>query len=105
MTRHSGYAAELFLFSFLTVLGQLFVYRIIKQFKQHIVPFIITSRKIASILISVFLVGHTYNMWQFVGVIIIFLAVSYEFKGELKKSEDKLEKFEKVVEWKDDPDF
>jgi hypothetical protein len=38
-------------------------------------------------------------------VIIIFLAVSYEFKGELKKSEDKMEKFEKVVEWKDDPDF
>ena len=48
-------------FSMLAVIGQMFIYRLIKQFKQHVVPFVVTSRKIATILISIFFVGHNYS--------------------------------------------
>lgn len=83
---HHLFALHLCSLATLAWLGQLFVYRLIKQFKQHIVPFVITSRKIMTIIISVLFVGNKkYSYTQFLGVLIIFCSVAFEFKSELKK--------------------
>ena len=81
--------------SLFTFSCQIFVYRLIKQFKQHIVPFIITTRKIITIVISMLFVGHKkYDSIQFVGVFMIFGSVAYEFITEIQKSDgSKPEKF------------
>lgn len=65
----------------------------IKQFKQHIVPFVITTRKILTIFISILYYHHPTTWLQIVGVIVVFLTVIYEFASELKKDEVKVEKF------------
>jgi drug/metabolite transporter (DMT)-like permease len=61
--------------SVLSCLGQFFVYRMIKQFKQHIVPFIITSRKIFTIFLSILFYSHKTSMIQLSGVFIVCFAV------------------------------
>lgn len=61
----------------LTGVGQIFVYRMIKQFKQHIVPFVITTRKIFTVVISIVLYNHTTTVLQIVGIVIVFLSASY----------------------------
>ena len=67
----------------------MFKYRMIKQFKQHIVPFVMASRKIINILLSVFIIGHDYAAIQFVGVFIIFASIMYEFWMEISITKTK----------------
>jgi hypothetical protein len=42
----------------LSTFGQMFVYRMIKQFKQHFVPFVITTRKIMTVGLSIIYYHH-----------------------------------------------
>lgn len=63
--------------------GQMIVYWMIKLFKQHIVPFTITTRKLATVLISIIFFGHQTKLIQFMGIIIVFLAVIADFTYEL----------------------
>ena len=42
----------------LALAGQMFVYRMIKQFKQHFVPFVITTRKIFTVALSIVFYNH-----------------------------------------------
>jgi hypothetical protein len=70
----------------------------IKQFKQHIVPFVITTRKIFTIFLSIIFYHHKTTSIQLSGVFIVFLAVIFEFASELKKEDTKPIPFEKVAE-------
>ncbi len=63
----------------LATLGQMCVYWMIKQFKQHIVPFIITTRKISTSLLSLIIYNHKTNIQQILCIIWIFGIVIYEF--------------------------
>lgn len=99
---HPLFALHLFGMSLLSCAGQFFVYRMIKQFKQHIVPFVITTRKILTIFISIVYYHHKTTLIQMVGVIVVFLTVIYEFASELKKDEPKVEKFEKVMDFSEE---
>lgn len=82
---HPIFAIHLFGLSIFSCLGQFFVYRMIKQFKQHIVPFVITTRKILTIFISILYYNHQTTAIQIIGVVVVFLTVIYEFASELKK--------------------
>jgi hypothetical protein len=42
----------------LAFVGNIFIYTMIRNFKQHIVPFVITTRKIISIGLSVLFYKH-----------------------------------------------
>lgn len=55
---HPGFAAQMFGHAVIAALGQLFVYKIIKQFKQHILPFVRASRKVLTVAISIAFYGH-----------------------------------------------
>ena len=74
---------DLFMNSATATCGQLFVYKMIKEFKQHIVPFVITTRKILTVVISIFIYGHETKALQFVGIGIVTVAASYEYLSEL----------------------
>jgi uncharacterized membrane protein len=95
---HPVFFIHLMGMSILSCLGQFFVYRMIKQFKQHIVPFIITTRKIFTIFLSIVYYKHETTMMQMSGVFIVFFTVIAEFASEIRKSEHKEEKFEKVID-------
>ena len=64
-------------------MGQMFVYQMIKEFKQHIVPFVITTRKILTVVISILFYGHATTLLQVVGIMIVFFAASYEYISEI----------------------
>lgn len=67
----------------LSTIGQMFVYRMIKQFKQHFVPFVITTRKIFTVGLSIIVYKHATNVWQLLGLLLVFGIVTYEFVSEL----------------------
>jgi drug/metabolite transporter (DMT)-like permease len=73
----------------LSTVGQMFVYRMIKQFKQHFPPFVITTRKIFTVGLSIFWYGHETNILQLLGLFIVFALVTYEFVSELVEEKKK----------------
>lgn len=71
MFEHPLFTAELLGMSFISAIGQFFVYRMIKQFKQHFVPFTITSRKILTVGISLLYYKHKTNLIQIGGLFLV----------------------------------
>jgi uncharacterized membrane protein len=74
---HPMFSIHLIGMSILSCVGQFFVYRMIKQFKQHIVPFVITTRKILTIFLSIIYYNHKTTAIQMIGVILVFLTIIY----------------------------
>jgi len=83
--RHPLFAYHLVLMASLALFGQIFIYRMIKEFKQHIVPFVITTRKIVSVGISMIYFRHPTNVMQIIGILIVFTTTLYEFLNEILK--------------------
>lgn len=65
--------------SVMNLFGQMFVYYIITKFKQHIAPFVITIRKIFSVIISIFWFSHFIDGMQWLGVAVVFGAALFDF--------------------------
>ena len=63
----------------LQVLGQVSIYYIVSNFKQHIFPLISTTRKILTVIMSIFIFGHYVNNTQWVAITIVFFGMFYEF--------------------------
>lgn len=76
MIFHPGFTLNLLAMSSLSVVGQIIIYRFIKEFKQHIVPFVVTIRKIFTVLINVIVYGHKTELLQFIGMAIVVGAVT-----------------------------
>lgn len=76
---HPLFGAHILGMAILSTIGQMFVYRMIKQFKQHFVPFIITTRKIITVGLSLIYYHHETNIMQIVGILLTFSVVFYEF--------------------------
>jgi UDP-galactose transporter B1 len=70
---------DLLFLSIFSAIGQIFVYRMVKEFKQHIVPFVITTRKIFTVVISIFVYKHETSGMQVVGIAIVFISAIYEY--------------------------
>jgi UDP-galactose transporter B1 len=71
------------MFSILAAVGQIFVYRMAKHFKQHIVPFVITTRKIFTVVISIIVFHHSTTLVQVLGIVIVFGAACFEYWTEI----------------------
>lgn len=69
---------DLFLSSILQVIGQICIYYVVANFKQHVFPMISTTRKMITIIASIFYFGHYINQWQWVSIAIVFLGMFYE---------------------------
>jgi UDP-galactose transporter B1 len=57
----------------LQILGQISIYYVISNFKQHIFPLIATTRKVFTVLLSIFIFGHHVNLIQWISIIIVFI--------------------------------
>ena len=60
------------------MLGQISIYYVITNFKQHVFPLISTTRKIITVLLSIFVYGHTLKELQWVAIGLVFLGMFYE---------------------------
>ena len=67
----------------LQVLGQISIYFIVLNFKQHIFPLVSTTRKVFTVLLSIFIFNHKMNMYQWVALILVFGGMGYELIDEL----------------------
>lgn len=76
---HLLFTFDMFVYSILSLVGQFFIYRLIKNFKQHIAPFVTTIRKILTVVISLVYYGHSTNWVQILGLIIVLLTIATEF--------------------------
>ena len=76
---HLLFTFDMFVYSFLSLVGQFFIYRLIKHFKQHIAPFVTTIRKILTVVISLVYYGHPTNWVQIFGLVIVLPTVALEF--------------------------
>lgn len=85
---------DLLLASVLQVVGQICIYYVVANFKQHVFPMISTTRKIITVIASIFYFGHYINQWQWVSIGIVFVGMFYELYEELshQKHKDDLEK-------------
>lgn len=63
--------------------GQIVVYWMITHFKQHVVPFIITTRKLFTVIISILYFKHESTLQQDISLLFIFTLVLYDFGSEL----------------------
>ena len=77
MISHHMFLIHMIIMGILAVSGQMFVYRMIKQFKQHFVPFVITTRKIFTVALSIVFYNHKTNFMQVMGIVIVFGIVAY----------------------------
>ena len=68
--------------SVMSTVVQMFVYYLIQKFRQHIVPFIITIRKIFSVVLSILWFSHPLNVTQVLGIIVVFAAAIFDFVYE-----------------------
>lgn len=64
-------------------LGQMVVYWMINNFKQHVVPFVTTSRKIFSVVISIIFFNHESFWVQNIGIVVVFSVVVFDFVQEI----------------------
>lgn len=91
---------DLFLGSILQVVGQICIYYVVANFKQHVFPMISTTRKVITVIASIFYFGHYINEWQWVSIVIVFLGMFYELYEELThqkhREEDAVKKKQEV---------
>jgi UDP-galactose transporter B1 len=80
--------------AFLNFFVQMFVYYLIQKFKQHVAPFAITIRRIFSVVISIFWFDHQINLWQWMGVGVVFMAAVCDFILERRAKNDEIAKQE-----------
>ena len=93
--RHPLFSFHLMLMATLSFIGHIFIYNMIKDFKQHIVPFVITTRKIISVGISMLYFRHASSLLQVMGILIVFGSTLFEFLTEVVKG-DKQDEIELV---------
>ena len=71
------------LIGLLQVLGQISIYFIVLNFKQHIFPLVSTTRKVFTVLLSIFIFNHKMNGYQWVALVLVFGGMGYELIDEL----------------------
>lgn len=61
----------------LQVVGQVSIYYVIVNFKQHIFPLISTTRKVLTVLLSIVIYGHNVNILQWLSIFMVFGGLVY----------------------------
>lgn len=75
---HPYVVLDLILIGLLQVLGQISIYFIVLNFKQHIFPLVSTTRKVFTVLLSIFIFNHKMNFYQWIALILVFGGMGYE---------------------------
>ena len=71
----------------LQVVGQVSIYFVVANYKQHVFPIVSTTRKIMTVLLSLFIYDHKINNIQWASILIVFGGVIFEFYDEKRERE------------------
>ncbi len=82
VSSHQLVLQDILLMCGLQLFGQNCIYFIVANFKQHIFPLIATTRKLLTVLISIYLYNHTINLYQWLAVFLVFGSMIYEIYEE-----------------------
>jgi UDP-galactose transporter B1 len=74
---------DITLIGLLQVLGQLSIYFVVLNFKQHMFPLVATTRKVFTVLLSIFIFNHKMNIYQWIALVMVFGGMGYELFDEL----------------------
>ena len=74
---------DIAIFSSLTVLGQISIYYVVLNFKQHMFPPISTTRKVFTVLLSIYIYQHPMNVYLWMALVLVFGGITYELVDEL----------------------
>ena len=80
---HKEIMMDIFLVGLLTILGQVSIYYVVVNFKQHMFPLVSTTRKILTILYSIYYFNHTTNLYMWISLVLVFGGIIYELVDEL----------------------
>mgnify|MGYP003365836530 FL=1 len=72
-------------FGLLGALGQIFIFVTLENFSSVVLVTVTVTRKMLSMCLSVILFGHTLEMNQWLGLILVFSGISLETVFKLKK--------------------
>lgn len=79
---HQKLLVDLLLIGILSTVGQFIVYYLQMVFKQHIVPLIVSTRKIFTVGLSIIYYDHSISSMQLIGLLVVLGISIYEFKSE-----------------------
>jgi len=60
----------------------------IKLFKQHVVPFVIATRKCVTVVVNIVHFGHSINGMQVIGIVFVFMAIMVEVILNMREKEE-----------------
>lgn len=89
MKNYPSVFLDLFLVAILQVIGQISIYYVIANFKQHVFPLISTTRKMITVIASIFYFGHFVNNWQWAAIATVFAGMFYELYEEISHQKTK----------------
>ena len=74
---HQQIMLDILLVGFLTILGQVSIYYVILNFRQHMFPLVATTRKIFTILYSIYYFNHKTNLYMWIALVLVFGGIIY----------------------------
>lgn len=77
---------DVLLFALAGALGQCFIFLTLESFGSLVLVTVTVTRKMFSILLSVFWFGHNLALEQWLSVGLVFLAIAWEASGKYKKA-------------------
>lgn len=84
IARYPATISDIMLFSIVSALGQNFIFYTVRNFNALIVTTITTTRKMFTILLSIFVFKHSVAPRQWVGLLLVFIAITWEAVAKQK---------------------
>lgn len=78
VARFPAVMGDIMLFSLVSALGQNFIFYTVRNFNALIVTTITTTRKMFTVLLSIFVYNHAMAPRQWVGLVLVFVAIGWE---------------------------
>ena len=78
MFTHDGFFSSMTLYTLLYSVGNIFGFKVITEFRQHIYPLVSNLRKCTTICLNILWYGHQLMLMQWVGIVIVFIGVMVE---------------------------
>jgi hypothetical protein len=79
---------DVLLICLLQTCGQVAIYYVVGNFKQHVYPLVSTTRKVFTVVLSVLMFGHMLNAYQWVAVALLAVAMGAELHEEIAVQEE-----------------
>lgn len=81
MASHHDITADLLVHSCLGVFGDVFIYQLLLLHRQHVVPLIVTVRRVVTSVVNLLWFKHEVTGGQCVGLVMVGLGVGVELMG------------------------